>query len=180
MSSKAVIMWLLLAIVLGCTTVMLLRSGGPAGASPSKPGILAVGDRLLDFVPSSVQSISVAHPDGLTDNVERRAADYSSSIGSDSEWFVRTLRVASSATPVAGAPTPPAWPVASSNMQGLLRTLTDVRAVALPDRESTLGTAPTVVTLTFRDGTRRTLRFLAIGSLGAIGRHCSRNLIYDS
>ncbi|MBY0261893.1 MAG: hypothetical protein K2Q20_06095, partial [Phycisphaerales bacterium] len=78
MSSKAVIFWLLLAIALGITAVVLLRqpatgANGTLGRSsvPDKPTRVTAGQKLLDFVPSQATGVTVVRPDGNREFIER-------------------------------------------------------------------------------------------------------------
>lgn len=163
MSTKAVLAWLGLAIALGVVAIVLLRPPSPASASPTSD-VIALGNRLFTFAPSSVQSVRVAHPDGSVEVIDRASASTQSAargIGSDAEWFVRSWNASSASSPPpdgAGAGIDEAWPVVGSNMQGLLRKLVEVEAIALASASSQLGERPTIVTLTLRDTTQVTLR----------------------
>src|SRR6185295_15454888 len=92
MSTKSVLVWIVLAVVLGGAVLISLRTGsigGPPNALKIA-GVLPIGQRLFDFAPSSVRSVSVAHPDASTDIVERRPPPKDAAIGFDSEWFLTT------------------------------------------------------------------------------------------
>ena len=168
MSLRTVIAWLLLAVVLGAAALFVLRS--PSVPAPPKAGTAAVGAKLLNVTPSSVRSISVLHPDGMLDTIERISPSATAAVGSDAEWMLRTEPAVRSSAG-AGAPVLPAsnpWPVTGSRMQALLRKLADAECIAVPAPDAKLGEKPTVVEIATSDGTTRTLR-LADRTLAGAG-----------
>ena len=161
MSTKAVIVWLLIAIALGIAAILLLRTppgGGPlSGGGGGSGGVVAVGQKLLAIQPSDVQRIEILRPDGSREVIERSPGGRSP-FGGDSEWQLR-LFPASSAQKSAD---PPAWPIIPVRMQALVRVLAEVRAVAEPAKDAAIGENPTLVriglsgsTITLRLAERR-------------------------
>lgn len=180
MSNRAVFIALLTAIALGLCALFLLQPETPrsAHASTAAPPAVPVGERLLDFAPSSVVEIRVATTaaDAASSTILRRvrpgqpstpAAPAPPSWYPDAEWLL-TLPPSSPQTAAT------AWPVAPAQVQGLLRILSDVRAVALPPPTSSadnippLGERPTLITLVFRDGLEQQLT-LAERTLAGVG-----------
>ncbi len=148
MSTKAVIGWLIVAIVLGLAVVFTLRGGG------SGTGGVAKGGRVLSFGPSAVRKITVgpAGSGSVPDVLER-----SESAGG--EWLLRLGGTSASAV---------LWPVPGAQADGLLSLMTETVAVSVPSREATLGEMPTEVTLERADGAAITIR-LAERTLAGMG-----------
>lgn len=151
MSSKAVIFWLLLAIALGVTAVVLLRhpatgANGTLGRSsvPDKPTRVTAGQKLLDFVPSQATGVTIVRPDGQREFIEK-APSGRSVLGSDAEWQLR----------LEGEPAERAWPLAGPQVQGMLRILAALPAVADPGSASDLGTGVTEVIVSTGDAEHR-------------------------
>jgi Domain of unknown function (DUF4340) len=165
MSMRAVVITLVLAILLGLATILLLE--GPSLGLTRRSSSVPIGSRLFDVPLSSVTSVEVAFADGTTDRIHRvstldkasgpRAPEFAS----DAEWLVETTRTSQAAPS-------PAWPVASSSIQGLLRALADTTSVAEPTRQHTLGDEPTRVKLSYRDGSA-TVITLASRTLAGTG-----------
>ena len=65
MSSKAVIGWLVVAVVLGLGVVLAFRAGGGSGDG------LAVGSCIFDFGPSTVRKVTIGPANGVPDVIER-------------------------------------------------------------------------------------------------------------
>jgi hypothetical protein len=134
MSMKAVIVWLLLAVVLGVVVVVLVFMQ-PGGAKPSN--IVPVGDRVLSFIPGEVEQI-VVRPAGQPRQIVEKAPGAKGILGADADWQLRIEPVK------AGEATLPPWPLVSAKLQSLLRVLSEMRAVALPAAGMELG-QPTIV-----------------------------------
>ena len=148
MSTKAVVGWLVVAVVLGLGVVLALR-GGSSGS-----GGVALGDRVLAFSPSAVRKVTVGTAGGgsAADVLERSDA-------ADGGWLLRL-----------GGPnaSPIAWPVPGAQADNLLALMTETTAAALPQRGSELGESPTEITLDRADGGPITVR-LAERTLGGMG-----------
>lgn len=147
MSTKAVIVWLALAIVLGGVALFLLsvQPGVPATTD------LSQGQGLFSFQASQVEAIRVLRPDGSQEILESTRAggrspkpESDTAIGLDSEWVLRLVPGVAGAAAQApvGAPTP--WPVPSAQVQSLLRILADLKSVGTPPPDAALGSGTTV------------------------------------
>jgi hypothetical protein len=147
MSTKAVIGWLVVAVVLGIGAIFAMRGPKPAGGA-SGP---AVGNLVLNFSPSAVRSIAVSPLNERADTLTR--AD-----NATGDWLLR----------LGDSPRPVDWPVPGRAVEGLLLALSEARSVAASPRSPDLGEKPTVATLSLADGTALTLRF-AQRSLGGTG-----------
>ena len=145
MSTKAVIGWLIVAVVLGLGVVFALRGGG-AGDGP------AAGTRVVSFSPSAVRRVSIG-PSGTGDPDVLERTDAASG-----EWLLKLGGK--------GA----AWPVPGAQADNLLALMTEATSVAIPQCEAQLGSVPTVVTLERSDGGPITVRFAerSIGGTGLI------------
>jgi hypothetical protein len=142
MSTRAVIGWLVVAIALGVAAILLIlvpqNAGTPSGAVP-------VGDRLLDFIPGDVRQITVQTTGGPQQIIERAPAG-KGLLGADAEWQLRI-------EPASGDKAPPPWPLESAKVQGLIRILSEAKAVAVPAADATVGDRSTRVDLVFPDAT---------------------------
>ncbi|MBX3401933.1 MAG: DUF4340 domain-containing protein [Phycisphaeraceae bacterium] len=147
MSTKAVIGWLIVAVVLGIGAIFAMRGPNPAGGA-SGPG---VGSLVLNFSPSAVRSIAINPLNERADTLTR--ADNAAG-----DWLLR-LGDATRLTD---------WPVPGRTVDGLLLALSEARSVAAGPKAPDLGEKPTVATLALADGTSLTLRF-AQRSLGGTG-----------
>jgi hypothetical protein len=160
MSSKAVIVWLLLAIAMGVAALVLLRT--PAAPGPSRPTpspqtqrTIVRNDRLMDFAASQVTSITIARPDGRREIIER-APQGRSILGSDAEWQLRLVPAPSAAdaqTPPGPPPAP--WPLNGPQVLATLRILAELTAVAAPAGGSQIGPGPTDLFIATTLGERR-------------------------
>lgn len=148
MSTKAVIGWLVVAILLGLGVVLAFRGGSGAGAG------IAIGDRVLSFAPSAVRKVTVgpAGAGAAPDVLER-------SVAATGEWLLRLGTAGGSAV---------AWPVPGAQADSLLSLLTEARAAALPQRGAELGQMPTEVLIERLDGGPITIR-LAERTIGGMG-----------
>ncbi|HMN39512.1 MAG TPA: hypothetical protein PKE29_01615 [Phycisphaerales bacterium] len=166
MSTKAVIVWLFLAVVLGIAVVLLVLR--PEGVlAPVQPGqSVAVGTRLLEFSPGDVRRITVeSFSDGLLQTIEP-APKGKGPFGADADWLLRTQPISGSHS--ASRPAEP-WPLESARIQGLLRLLAEVRAVAPASGDATLGNKPTRVTIQLREATSTwTLAERTLGGTGLV------------
>lgn len=133
MSTKAVIVWLMLAAVLGIIAIVVLMM--PKNAPPS--GAVPVGSRILSFKPGEVERIVVSTP-GQPRQMIEKPTNSKSILGADAEWQL----VIDGAKPGDAGTTAP-WPLESAKMQSLLRVLSEMRAVALPAAGMELGAATT-------------------------------------
>jgi len=150
MSTKAVIAWLLVAVVLGLGVVFVLRPKGAGGAS----GGVTIGDRVLAFGPSAVRKLTVGPVGGMADVLER--AD-----SAGGEWLLRLGGPAAA---------PIAWPVPGAQADNLLAIMAESRAAALPEKGGELGQTPTEVQIERADGGPITLRMAerTIGGMGLV------------
>lgn len=161
MSNKGVVISLVLAIALGAIALGLLRggSGEQGGHALSSRQAISIGERVLDFAPSGVVRVTIV--DGSRTHTIVRTAliagDPARSVGADAtppqwapdaEWLLIGGAAAQNI----------AWPIPQSQLQGLLRTMAETTAVALPDLGSSTPTTPVSITLNMRDGSTRTLR----------------------
>lgn len=146
MSTKAVIGWLVVAVLLGLGVVLALQSG-----SGNANGI-AINDRVLNFSPSAVRKVTLGPATGVPDVLERTDS-------AGGEWLLRLGGPNASAV---------SWPVPGAQADNLLALMTEARAAALPQRDSDLGEMPTEVTLERADGGPITIR-LAERTLGGMG-----------
>lgn len=148
MSTKAVIIWLALAVLLGVIAIVLLLSPNLTGSGTSA---LPIGSKLLNFSASEVLRVTVLRADGTQEIIEK-APNATSTLGVDTEWQLR----------IKGAKpedyTPPPWPVTGPAMQSLLRILSDLATIGEPAKDATLGERPVSVIIAFNDGAERTLR----------------------
>jgi hypothetical protein len=131
MSMKAVIVWLMFAVVLGVVAVLVLLMPGA-----TKPTVVA-GDKLLSFKPGEVEQIVVSVAGQPMQSVEK-APSAKSILGADAEWQLRIDASRPGEDPLAP------WPVESAKLQSLLRVLSEMRAIAIPAAGMELG-RPTVV-----------------------------------
>jgi hypothetical protein len=140
MSTKAVIIWLALAVILGGVALALLNVSSVPVASPD----LEQGRGLFDFQPTQVEAVRVIRADGREEILERTPAqamtsDPASAIGADSEW---RLRIVPSAGPRLNTPQSASiapWPVPSAQVQSLLRILADLKSVGTAPKDAVLG-----------------------------------------
>lgn len=133
MSTKAVILWLMLAVVLGVVVVLVLRSPGAQSSS----GTAGVGSKLLSFTPGEVEQIIVSVPGQPRQTIEK-APGAKSILGADADWQLRIDAAKPGEQPLAP------WPIESAKLQLLLRVLSEMRAVALSASGMELG-RPTIV-----------------------------------
>lgn len=148
MSTKAVIGWLIVAIVLGLGVVLSLRGGSTAGSGVAK------GDRVLAFTPFAVRKVTIG-PIGAgnaPDVLERTDS-------ASGQWLLRLGGPSASDT---------SWPVPGAQADSLLTLMAETRAAAIPERGAELGEMPTEVTLEHTDGGPITIR-LAERTLGGMG-----------
>lgn len=145
MSTKAVAVWLVIAVLLGSAAIYLLtRSSGPEGAGG---GRAIAGARLVEFVPTDLVSIAVKAPDRQPETI-RRSPD-------NAEWEIVLPAPPAAATP--GMPSPPAgegrsWPLLDTRVQSFLTLLAETRIIGPPASEADVGAAPTTLRLTLRSG----------------------------
>lgn len=158
MSIKAVIAWLIVALCLGLASLWLLRTDKGLGSSTSgSSASLAIGDRVLEILPSSVIGVSVATPGQPTFTIER-APQGQSPLGMDADWLMRSNPQPAASGTGAASTIPlgrsvPAWPIVPTQMQALLRKITEARAIAIPQQDLLVGPKATTVVLTTSSGT---------------------------
>lgn len=153
MSTKAVIVWLVVAVVLGVGVFVALRNGGAGGGTGSASGF-AVGEQVFKaFSPSSVRSISIAPLNEPADTFTRAG-------NAAGEWMLR----------LAETPRPIDWPVPGRTVDGLLLAMSEARAVARAPASADLGEKPTIATFSMADGSTIIARFSqrSIGGTGLI------------
>ncbi len=155
MSTKAVLIALLIAVVLGIAAIVLLRRPPAATAGDS----VAIGSRLLSFTPGEVESVTVSRPDSPREMVEKAPAG-KSILGADADWQLRI-------DPASGAAALTPWPLESAKFQSLLRILSETRADALPAAGADLG-KPTRVEVHLTQG-RTLILSLAERTLAGLG-----------
>ncbi len=135
MSTKAVIIWLVLAVVLGIIVIFLLFFNDGSAKPPS--GTVTVGTRLLTITPGEVERVSISTP-GQPNQIIEKAPNAKGILGADADWqlHIEPLKP--------GDPTPAPWPLESARMQSLLRVLGEMQAAAIPAPGSDLG-HPTII-----------------------------------
>lgn len=151
MSTKAVLIWLALAVLLGLAALLLLRS--PSGTSETPLDRIAVGQPLIAFSPADVTRLSVipGRPEQPKQIIEK-APGGKGPLGADAEWQLRL-------EPAAGAGGPPQttisepWPISSAQMQALLRVMSQSTGVAVAPENVQIGEFPTTVEVQTRTGT---------------------------
>ncbi len=156
MSTKAVIVWLTLAAVLGIIAIVVLMM--PKNAPPS--GSVSVGLRILSFKPGEVERIVVSTP-GQPRQVIEKPTNSKSILGADAEWQL----VIDGAKQGESAAQP--WPLESAKMQSLLRVLSEMRAAAVPAAGMELGAA--TIAEIFLTGNRTIKLSLAERTLAGTG-----------
>jgi hypothetical protein len=144
MSTKAVIIWLFLAVVLGAIAIWVLLTPQCSKSDKSSTSQIAVGDPIIQFVPGEVRQITVETPgDGLRQIVEHAPLG-KSILGADADWQLRIEPLkADAAAPPVGSP----WPLESARIQMLLRALAETRAIAPAPTDASLGEKPAKVIL---------------------------------
>lgn len=148
MSTKAVIGWLIVAIVLGLGVVLAFRGGAAGGSGVAK------GDQILKFAPSAVRKVTVGPAGaGVAPDVLERTDSASG------EWLLRLGGTSASSV---------AWPVPGAQADSLLSMMIEARAAAIPQRTAELGEMPTEVIIERTDGGPISLRF-AERTLGGMG-----------
>jgi hypothetical protein len=157
MSTKAVIAWLLAAILLGLLAIFLLRA--PASTPPARPGsttTLAPGLRLAEFLPGDVRRLSISTPKAKYRQIIEKAPNGRGPLGADAEWLLRMELPTPTGQPAANADgsqfVPPPWPLDPGRVQSLLRALGEARAAGEP-KDAPLGDAPTRVLMDLGAGT---------------------------
>ncbi len=152
MSTKAVAVWLAIAVVLGGLAIYLLTSSGP-GSGTGKATTATPGQKLIEFAPTDVTSITVNAPDRAAETI-RRSPD-------NAQWVIVLAPVS-----MPGMPTAPtnsgggsgiaaagrAWPLVDSRIQSFLTILGETRVVSAPAADAQLGLSPTVLTLASGSG----------------------------
>src|SRR5262244_502051 len=98
MTNRAVVLWLLAALVAGALAVFLLHKPASKASSDS----IAAGQRVAEFAPGTVVSITIATADGRKDTVVK---------GDGDTW---TLVIGSMKTP--GSPTS-TWPLSPARVR---------------------------------------------------------------
>lgn len=145
MSTRAVIVALLIALALGAVALYV-----STGKKPAAPGVIPEGARILDFDPATVRAIRITR-DGDVQLVERT--------GADSGWRL-----------VIGPDNPaaPDWPLETERVTNLLRFLVSTRARAEPDPGATLAPVTTQVQIEHTGGAWEKLE-LSGRTLGGVG-----------
>jgi hypothetical protein len=154
MSSKATLIWLVLALAMGAAALFLLKGPGKSSADNA----VKVGDPVLTFDPAKLHTIRIQHPDGSSETIDRR----------DSQGWAMVVKVAGrDLPPVDPSDGRAGWPVPDTRIQGLVRHLLDAKARALPAADNAIGAQPTVVVLELQGSQPITLK-LADRSLGGL------------
>lgn len=148
MSTRSVVIWLLIAVAMGVAAVVLLRGGTLRSVSPSSNSSVATipaGERILAFSPGDVTRIVIEGGDpNAPRQVLERPTITSGTLSTDAEW---RLAIEPS---LPGAFAPPPWPLDSAQMQPLLRVLSETRSIAAPSADASLGQRPVAIRLTIR------------------------------
>lgn len=133
MSSKGVVVALLLTIALALVTmVVLLVQGAGAGSA----AVVPPGERLVpNFGTASVEWLEVETPGGGVDRVQHDRAP--------GEWTLETGR---------GTPAARTWPVDAERFRSVLRVLAETRAAGTPEAGAGVGPGPTLVRWAFEGG----------------------------
>lgn len=142
MSTRAVIIALIIAVVLSAAAFLVLTR--PGAAEPE--GIVPAGERVVRFDPARVEAIRVVHPDGRIEVVERQEQP--------GQWRLLLIGVDG---PGAGADR--AWPVMPQRVRSILQVLSDTRASATPDADASVGETPLTVALVHNNGAEVEIRF---------------------
>jgi hypothetical protein len=144
MSSKPIVIALLVTILLAAGVIVVFLSGGKGRDTDAGP-VVTIGDAILEFDQATVTKIAVS--------AEGRAADVLEKLPDGTQWAMK-LRDGNAET---------VWRADFLRVRAFLRELAGTRAVGKPAIGETIATTPppTVVTLTFADGGERTLKFAA-------------------
>lgn len=147
MSTRTVVIWLLIAIGMGVAAIVLMRGGGGNAPAHSDSAVaIPAGERVLAFSPGDMTRIVIEQSDSDTPRqVLERSTDAKTPLSTDSEW---RLTIEPS---LPGGFSPPPWPLESAQMQPLLRILSETRSVAAPAAGASLGQHPVIVRMTIRD-----------------------------
>ncbi len=150
MSSRSVVVWLVVAVIMGVAALLLLRSPPTAAPPPETLSTVAIGERILSFTPGDVLRLIIepSSPDAPRQVLERATGGNAApSPGGEAEWL---LAIEPS---LPGAFRPPPWPLESAQMQPLLRVLSETRAIAAPAPDAALGQRPIVIHMSMREST---------------------------
>lgn len=154
MSTRSVFLWLAAALVLGGIALLVLYKGPGSGGSgaTAQSDIVPAGGAVVEFNPAALSSMTVTTPDGRKDTVLRTDSD---------QWLLQIGSskpgTPSTSTPAAGKG--PTWPLAATQARNMVRLLSELRASAVPESQSSVGSTPTVVRLALADGSARQLSF---------------------
>lgn len=132
MSTKAVIIALVIALCLGIGAYLVLQ---PAPKPKAAPDAFASGERVCSLDPARVQSIEVAPAQGSLMTLQRSG---------DGQW---ALAVARQSTRGAGA-----WPLEEGRVPNLLRVMDKLQALDTPQANATMGPDAMRVTVRTDDG----------------------------
>jgi hypothetical protein len=131
MSTKAVIIALLVALVLGIGAYVALQ---PPAKSPTAPDLVPAGETVFPIDPGLVSSIEIETPDGAVQRITR---------GERGVYSLRTSRQS-----VEG----PSWPLEDGRVSNLLRRIHAARSLDAPDPASTIDDDATRVTFRHENG----------------------------
>lgn len=158
MSTRVVLIWLAVAIILGGVAVYLFQRGS-SNTGASQGPVYAAGERLVQFSPADLEQIEFKAPDRTREVISRDP--------STGGWKL-ALDKPTGAVSVPTAQTSVEWPVVESRVQGFLQTLLDTQTVSAPAKDAAIGGAPTVVRMRFKNG--NAIQFnLSDRSLGGTG-----------
>lgn len=145
MSSKPIVIALIVCILLAAAVLFTLAGRGGGRSAGGVGPVVTVGDALMDLDIQKVSRMSVSI-DGRDEDVLERGPD-------GVLWSLR----------IKGGGTETVWPADFLRIRVFLRELSTARATGKPEAGASIPASPppTSVELTLDDGSRRTLRFAA-------------------
>lgn len=145
MSSKPIVIALVLCILLAAGVLFTLAAGGSKGGATTAGPTVTVGEPVMDLDIQKVKKLAVS--------VEGRATDVAERGSDGTTWTLKTKDAMGTGETV--------WPADFLRIRVFLRELSTARATGKPEAGATIPDSPppTVVTMTMDDGSERTLRF---------------------
>jgi hypothetical protein len=146
MSTKAVIIALVVALVLGIGAYVVLQ---PAPKPGGKPDVFVAGERVVKVDPGAVTAIEIETPDGEVQTIRRAPVG----AASESEYLLTVGRESAKA----GA----SWPLETGRVESLLRVLNNAPSLGAPDDKAEIDADAARVTIREENGN---VTHLLIGS----------------
>ena len=125
MSTRVVFVWLAVAIILGGIAIYLLQSGSPRSANGEA---IAVGDRVVEFLPQDVTQIEFKAPDRTRELITRDAAT--------GGWKITLERSQPIRVPTAQPGID--WPVLDTRVQAFLQKLLETKSLSTPPKDAAI------------------------------------------